>query len=320
MGGGTILVSLPKEWTQRTGVRRGSLIQLQEAPDGALLLYPFRREERATKELETTYPRTEIQLLVNDITGSYLLGYDLIRITGKARIAPEHRELIRKALRHLPGIEIVDEDASTIVAQFLLDPATLDPEKLFRRVHAIVLAMLRDLFVGVAEREKDVLESLPERDDEVDRLYFLLVRLIRTAVMDLALASQFRLTPLDCLDYRVAANLLEGVGDAVVGTARELLVSPESGASRPERELFRLTGERLAQMQELAVRALLKRSAEDARAVIRIYAEIEEYWARAIKDQGDRQFTTHLASASEKIGRLLVDVADLAVPLYPMVR
>ncbi len=54
------------------------------------------------------------------------------------------------------------------------------------------------------------------RDDEVDRQYFLLVRLIRSAMMDQKLAGKLDLSNIDILDYRIAANLLESAGDYIV--------------------------------------------------------------------------------------------------------
>ena len=54
------------------------------------------------------------------------------------------------------------------------------------------------------------------RDVEVNRQYFLLVRLIRSTLVDRRLANVFNLENIDVLDYRIAANLLENAGDSIV--------------------------------------------------------------------------------------------------------
>jgi len=37
-------------------------------------------------------------------------------------------------MRRLVGMEILDEDASNITGQFLLDETSLNPEKIFKRI------------------------------------------------------------------------------------------------------------------------------------------------------------------------------------------
>ena len=60
---------------------------------------------------------------------------------------------------------------------------------------------------------------MSNRDVEVNRQYFLLVRLIRSTLVDKRLANAFNLENIDILDYRVAANLLENAGDSIVELA-----------------------------------------------------------------------------------------------------
>ena len=56
------------------------------------------------------------------------------------------------------------------------------------------------------------LQTIPNRDDEINRQYFLLVRFIRSTMVDRRLAG---ILPgnIDILDYRIAGNILETAGD-----------------------------------------------------------------------------------------------------------
>ena len=47
-------------------------------------------------------------------------------------------------MRGLVGMEIIEEDASKINMQFLLDTATLNPEKILKRMSSIALGMYDD--------------------------------------------------------------------------------------------------------------------------------------------------------------------------------
>tara|TARA_B100001142_G_scaffold86332_1_gene87844 strand:- start:691 stop:1359 length:669 start_codon:yes stop_codon:yes gene_type:complete len=119
-------------------------------------------------------------------------------------------------MRRLVGMEIIEEDASHINMQFLLDSTTLNPEKILKRMSSIALGMYDDVTNALISDDKSNLKSLSNRDIEVNRQYFLLVRLIRSTLVDRRLANTFNLENIDILDYRVAANILENAGDIIV--------------------------------------------------------------------------------------------------------
>ena len=144
------------------------------------------------------------------------MGYDVIEINSKSMISGEDREQIRNSMRRLVGMEIIEEDASHINMQFLLDSTTLNPEKILKRMSSIALGMYDDVTNALISDDKSNLKSLSNRDIEVNRQYFLLVRLIRSTLVDRRLANTFNLENIDILDYRVAANILENAGDIIV--------------------------------------------------------------------------------------------------------
>ena len=50
MGGATLLVSLPKEWTKLASLKKGSVVSLEEASDGGLMIYPVREASDEKEE------------------------------------------------------------------------------------------------------------------------------------------------------------------------------------------------------------------------------------------------------------------------------
>ena len=71
------------------------------------------------------------------------------------------------------------------------------------------------------------LRSLADRDSEINRQYFLLVRLIRSAIVDKRLATTFNLGDMDILDYRLAANIIENAGDTIANITETISHSVE---------------------------------------------------------------------------------------------
>jgi phosphate uptake regulator len=324
MGGGTLLISLPKEWVKKNNVTKGSVITIEEKGNEYLIVYPLLKEERSIREVTIPYPAKYMEYLINDITGSYLLGYDLIKIQGKERTTYEDRERIKKAIRQLIGLEIVEEDSLSITAQFLLEPTILTPEKIFRRMHVISMGMYKDAITSFLENDEHLVKVVCERDEEVDRLHFLLVRLIRSALLDSRLLMKFDMKPIDCLDYRVASNLLEDIGDSAVDIAKNVITLPDIAFDEVLKKMISNAGETLEKIQEHAVKAFLNKSAKDARQVMKLYAsltsQINEHGKALTKKPLQIIIgLSAITSSISKIGHCHVDLADLTVPLYPLV-
>ncbi len=212
--GSSILVTLPKEWVDANKLGKSSEVEIETGQNS--LSISINREQRPSKDIVISYPLPKDENIVADITGAYLLGYDIIKIQGKKPIPVEEREKIRSSMRRLVGMEIIDEDATNVDMQFLLDENTLQPEKILKRISSLALGMYSDVVTGLFSDDKSNLLTLSNRDVEVNRQYFLLVRLIRSTMIDVRLAGAFSLENIDILDYRVAANILENAGDTIV--------------------------------------------------------------------------------------------------------
>src|SRR5665647_3203060 len=216
---GTFFVCLPKAWAQQNGLKKGSLVNLDVAGDGKLVVdskYDVEQQPRMGSLTVNPY-------LGREIVGRYLLGFDVIRIEAKDRIDYDVRNIVKATVGSLIGLEIVEENYSQIVLQCLLEPSGFPPEKILRRNYAIVAGMHRDAVNSFIDGDLQLAKSVIARDDENNRLYFLLVRILRTIIQNPRLSEKLGLTTIECLDYRLAASLVETMGDACVQVASKTL-------------------------------------------------------------------------------------------------
>ena len=218
-----MLVSLPKEWIDANNLSKSNQVEIETNQNN--LSIRTQLSKRPSKEVEISYPLSEGEGIVPTITGAYLLGFDIIRIVGKSSISINDRESVRGSMRKLVGLEIIDEDATNISIQFLLDETSINPQNILKRMSSIALGMFNDVVLALKNGDKTNLETIANRDAEINRQYFLLVRLIRSTIMDTRLAGIFNLENIDILDYRIAANTLEIAGDTVVELSKSLIKS-----------------------------------------------------------------------------------------------
>jgi phosphate uptake regulator len=206
---GTFFVCLPKDWAEKSGLDRGTVVSVNETSDGTLVINPKYNMEREPQVATIS----SSPLLDRVIIEKYLLGYDIIQVHAKDRISPLDRERVKQASSRLVGLEIVEENHSKIVMQCLLEPSTFPPEKILRREYSIVSGVHRDAVTALLEGDVELAKNVVARDNEVNRLYFLLVRVLRTVIQNPGLSDKLGILPIDCLDYRLAASLVESIGD-----------------------------------------------------------------------------------------------------------
>ena len=221
--GSSILVSLPKEWIDANNLDKTNQVEIETNQNN--LSIRTQLSKRPSKEIEISYPLPKGESIVPTITGAYLLGFDIIRIISKSPISFADRESVRGSMRRLVGMEIIDEDATNISVQFLLDETSVNPQNILKRMSSIALGMFSDVVSSLETGDKTNLETIANRDVEINRQYFLLVRLIRSTIMDTRLAGIYNLENIDILDYRIAANTLEIAGDTVVELSESLIKS-----------------------------------------------------------------------------------------------
>ena len=313
--GSSILVSLPKEWVDANNLEKSSQVEIETGQD--TISISANKETRLLTKLVISYPLPKEENIVADITGAYLLGYDVIQINSKSIIPGEDREKIRNSMRRLVGMEIIEEDASKINMQFLLDTTTLNPEKILKRMSSIALGMYDDVSNGLISDDKSNLQTLANRDVEVNRQYFLLVRLIRSTLVDKRLANIFNLENIDVLDYRVAANLLENAGDTIVELANFIY---DSSLSKELLKKIFLVVQNFSNLAEKSIDAFTK---PDRRLAIEAIASHKEFQGKLSKLKttigNKKQIPIDFLDfvyMFERIAKSWADVADLVKPIY----
>jgi len=311
---GTFFVCLPRTWSKTNGLKKGDLVDMRVDESGKLVVDPKYQEESS--------PRTTClnlgPYLSREIVGNYLLGSDIIQIIGKGPIDAEARKLVKDTVGSLVGLEIVEENYSQIILQCLLEPSGFPPEKILRRNYTIVAGMHRDAISSFIESNQQLAQSVIARDEENNRLYFLLVRNLRTIIQNPRLSEKLGLTAIECLDYRSAASFIETIGDSCVQIASKTLEIEKTQLSEDLKKLFydlQLIG---YDAHEQAIKAFMNKDislAEKVRKskekVTMLLSEIENECK--IKSPEFMPQVLTVGALSKQIYEHSIDLADLVI-------
>ncbi len=258
-GGSTYTVSLPKEWATDNDVSAGSVVEFHDEDD-LLLLSPRTEEERTEGSLDITGLEDEHEL-TRAVMTMYVSGFDVIRLE-TARISARQRRVIREATQGLVGLEVIEETSDRVVLQDLLDSSELSIHNAITRMRLVALTMLADAVEALIEDDDELAHDVKERDDDVDRLWYMVSRVFRTVLRNPTSVNEIGFSRETVFDYQSSARQLERIADHATKIADLALeaeaITGETGA------LLREMQQVAVEVPETAMDALLTEDADEA--------------------------------------------------------
>ena len=235
-GGSTYTVSLPKEWATANDVSAGSVVEFH-AEEDLLLLGPKRDDNRVEGTLDVAGLMNRHEL-TRAVMTMYVSGFDVIRLEA-TRITAKQRRIIRDASQGLVGLEVIEETSDRVVLQDLLDSSELSVHNAITRMRLVSLTMLSDAVQALIEDDEDLATDVMQRDDDVDRLWYMISRVFRTVLRNPTAANEIGFPRETVFDYQSSARQLERIGDHATKIASLSL------------EIGEITGETADLLQEL---------------------------------------------------------------------
>ena len=309
--GSSFLIILPKDWVMRQKLSKGDPVVVAEREDGCLIIDP-----RLPKAGETRSTTAEIeQNLRWEITSRYLLGFDEIRVISKETITNEQRNDLKNVIKRFVALEVTEEDDHQIVLRCLVDPTTLPVITAMRRMNLITTRMIDDSLSAFFEGIKEKGEEIVQRDEEVDRLFFLIVRELRSAVQYPRMGEMMKITPVEALDYRLAAQYLERIADLAVDIARRA----EEPLDKKRVKRMQLIGDKVKEMLADSVNNLFKFDSKKVTKVIEAERWLIQETAKLRQDiitspNGQPQTQLYVVDSLLRMGEAAKDITDLALP------
>ena len=216
-GGSTYIVSLPKSWVKSVGLKSGDYVQVIPQPDESLLIVPreIRKKEEGLSEVFIDASSVDSpEGVVRELIACYLVGYDVIRVK-LGRKAAKYRTRIKNAMKcKLIGAETMEESADYMVIRCLLGWMEYPVKDALNRMYIMALSMHEDAMKALKDGNLSLAKDVVQRDDEVDRLYFFIVRQLKMAVENKFMLEKIGFSDArDCLGYRLIAKSIERIAD-----------------------------------------------------------------------------------------------------------
>ena len=316
-GTSTFTVSLPKEWAKRYAVRRGTELAVTETSDGSLI-FGLREPGRLEKASVNVGEFDDPDELRRRFLALYLAGFGEVRFFSERGFPLEMKKVIAEEAKRLVGMEATEETAKSIVVHDFFSHEGLPMDKALRRIHLITCGLYEEVLKAFAETDRKRAESVIGRDDDVDRLRFLLLRQLNLALRNTTLLRELGLTTSDCLNYATAVRNIENLADNVMKMAK--YTAQISGASRSREAASKLgaLNRDAYDLYRAAMEAFLRGDEKKANKVIggkkRIKAAVNELEKELLKQVSPTIFQYGVVlDKIRNVCELSSEIAELAI-------
>ena len=224
-GGSSYIISLPKVWIDKHGVENHDTLGILSQPDGNLLITPQIDTEKMIKIKEIIVDNfKDGNYLFRILIGVYIMGFSKIIIKSSKKFEPFIRDCIANFTQIAIGPEVVEESNNFIVIKDLLNPTEMPFEKTIKRMYILVHDMSDDAIRAFETGDKRLAEEVIKRDNDVDRLHWLIGRQSHIVLRDIILCQKMGLTLEQANHFQQISRFLERVGDHAVRIAKNVLL------------------------------------------------------------------------------------------------
>jgi len=242
LGGSSLIITLPKQWAKKLGIKVGDEIQVVEDGDRLLIVPrdPYAEERASTVTIR--YNGAARSAGASTILGcAFAHGYSRVEILVKGLQEPDVRRL-EAELSADPRVASVERGFDRLIVRLLETPES-DPSKLLREAMGVMLDMV-DAAVRGEEADVRRLESTASelmesairasrRSEGLDPLAQGVLASLPHVVADVALLLRSRPEELD----RVKGALSELLGGLAGGSGRRALTAATIAAELRERAM-----------------------------------------------------------------------------------
>jgi len=238
-GGSSYIVSLPKNWVKKSKIEKNDPIGLIEQGDGTLLITPNTSGDQIQKVWEYEISSsTDRVFFLRCMIGAYISGYTSMKIRAEGRLPPFATGVVREFTNMAIGQEVVEETENMVIIKDLLNPSEMPIENTLTRMSVIVTKMHQDALLALKENNSGLAENVISRDNDVDRLHWLIGRQTNLILNDVNLSRKMNISTETAVHFFFTSRIIKRVGDHASKIAKS--VKNLSGKKIPENILLQI--------------------------------------------------------------------------------
>ena len=310
------MITLPKEWADSAGLKKNEMIGTEVQSDGTLLLVPkdIQREERSSKVIIADNVNGET--LYRRLVGAYISGHGSVEV----RATNLNNEVYNSTLSFTQatiGMEVIEEDDEHILIKDLMDHAEIRPSKNIERMGVIVHRMVSDVFEFMTSRNTALLEGMESRDQEIDRIYWLISRQSNIYQKTPALCKRTGLELYKLTRHQLVGRIIERIGDHIVLVSDDILALHRHNKHETADKVLFDIGKGIMELFSVTLSGWMKQDRDIAEESIgkskELIRKIKKTFEVKESDHDVENSMNLFAGSSKRIAEYCIDISELTI-------
>jgi len=318
-GGSSYVITLPKEWIKSSNIKKNDQLGLLVQSDGTLFITTkiTQNMEQRLKEFDISNINDQTYLL-RCLIGAYISGYSSIKIESSKRMPPDVRVTVRRFTQTTIGQEVVEETDTSITLKDLLNPTEMPFDNTIKRMHIIVKGMYEDAMHALEESNRKLAKDVIARDNDVDRLHWLIARQYNIILQNVSLAEKMDTTIGISSTCFLISRIVERIGDHVVRIAQNILNLIDNKVNREIIDCIHSASELALDIFNKSINSFfrkdLKAANEDIQSVKKLESLCEEINTLALQQKGVTAISIgYIVESIRRIGEYAEDISETAI-------
>ena len=219
-GHGSYVVSIPKAWVKKNNLEKGDTLSIEENNEDLILSRKLDEKKRVQTTITIDSRPKEEEMLRSEIISAYLNTYDTIEIIKDPKASSQQ---IKDIVRNLAGMEIIEQSSKRIVAKDLINIREVSLPGTIKRMDMTIRGMIEDAITCIDDSSAH--ESINDCDIDVNRLYYLICRVVKAAVKNPQIMKAYSMDFWELHSSLYIATRLEKIADRQKRIARNLAKS-----------------------------------------------------------------------------------------------
>jgi len=214
LGNSSYAIALPKDWVERSGLKKGDRVFLVPNKNGEIIVSPAQIKKTGNfKEILIKVDNRNKEKIKRDFITAYVNGYSCFKFIGE-EIEKKEKE-VKDIVKGYLGCEIVEEDKKHILVKDLFNLEEMDIKNFIRRADNNIKEMFEIIIGGFEKRRinNTDISDIKDADKDINRLYFLISRIMTIGLNNPSLTSALKIDPVFLFNNWWLCFHLEHIGD-----------------------------------------------------------------------------------------------------------
>ncbi len=274
LGNSSFAIALPKPWIEKSGLKKGDNIFITPNANGELVIQSEYKKLNGSKEALIELKGKNKREINRELISAYINGNSTLDIKSISDV-----KFVKSVLKDLFGMEITESKGDSIIAKDMIDVNSISIPGITRRIDNSIRNMIEELMPCIKKgfSTKNQYNEILSADKDVNKLYFLLWRLMILGIDNPGLLNILKTDSSSLVYVWLIAMNLERIGDDIKRIARIL------SEKKLQEDEIRKTEEVFQKIKDNFINALNSYHKKDKEMAFLVTKNKEEVYAFCFK-------------------------------------